>query len=233
MQTDSHMDFSDNFDVGLVDMFHKTENDYAVLSTYVTDIEQNNKDPNNVPHLCMVEFTSSIRNWGTKECTNLRKPKLTNGTCLLCEKFVCIRCSHLMSYLNITLLKYYYITNLCAAMWGAGLSFHRCHAEVNVPVDPYLDNVFDGEEGSRGIRFFTHGYDVYTPHRVLVTHDYVSRNTLVAFYSFVLLLIILYNSLEIVAPRCTYIFSTSNSQVQLIYFVDFLFVLITVNQHHR
>jgi hypothetical protein len=21
-----------------------------------------------------------------------------------------------------------------------GLSFHRCHAELNVPVDPYLDN---------------------------------------------------------------------------------------------
>lgn len=30
----------------------------------------------------------------------------------------------------------------------------------------------DGEEGSRGLRFFTHGYDVYTPDRVLVTHDY-------------------------------------------------------------
>lgn len=67
--------------------------------------------------------------------------------------------------------------NLCTAMWGAGLSFHRCHAEINVPVDPYLDNVFDGEEGSRGIRFFTHGYDVYSPHRVLVTHDYVSGNS--------------------------------------------------------
>lgn len=58
----------------------------------------------------MVEFTSTIRNWGTKECRNLKKPKLTN------------------------------------AMWGAGLSFHRCHAEINVPVDPYLDGVFDGEE---------------------------------------------------------------------------------------
>lgn len=136
MQTDSHMDFSDNFDVDLIDMFHKTQNDYAVLSTYVTDISENNKDPTNVPHLCQVEFTSSIRNWGTKECNHLSKPKLTN------------------------------------AMWGAGLSFHRCHAELNVPVDPYLDGVFDGEEGSRGIRFFTHGYDVYTPHRVLVTHDY-------------------------------------------------------------
>jgi Glycosyltransferase (GlcNAc) len=136
MQIDSHMDFSDHFDTELIDMFHMTENDYAVLSTYVTDIAENNKDPVNVPNLCMVTFTSSIRNWGTKECLHLVKPKLTN------------------------------------AMWGAGLSFHRCHAEVNVPVDPYLDNVFDGEEGSRGIRFFTHGYDVYTPHRVLVTHDY-------------------------------------------------------------
>ena len=84
----------------------------------------------------MVTFTSSIRNWGTKECVKLVKPKLTN------------------------------------AMWGAGLSFHRCHAELSVPIDPYLDNVFDGEEGSRGIRLFTHGYDVYTPDKVLVTHDY-------------------------------------------------------------
>jgi hypothetical protein len=35
-----------------------------------------------------------------------------------------------------------------------------------------LQGVFNGEEGSRGIRFFTHGYDVYAPDRVLVTHDY-------------------------------------------------------------
>lgn len=136
MQIDSHMDFSDNFDTGLIEMHHRTKNDYAVLSTYVTDIERNNQNERTVPNLCMVTFTSSIRNWGTKECKYLVKPKLTN------------------------------------AMWGAGLSFHRCHGEVVVPVDPYLDNVFDGEEGSRGIRFFTHGYDVYTPDIVLVTHDY-------------------------------------------------------------
>eukprot|EP00934_Nitzschia_sp_Nitz4_P002501 Nitzschia sp. Nitz4//scaffold32_size149145//45702//47345//NITZ4_002872-RA/size149145-processed-gene-0.90-mRNA-1//1//CDS//3329548048//2491//frame0 len=136
MQIDSHMDFSDDYDQGLIAMHHRTKNDYAVLSTYVADIDQNNQDPIVVPNLCMVTFTSSIRNWGTKECRGLVTPKLTN------------------------------------AMWGAGLSFHRCHAEVNVPVDPYLDEVFDGEEGSRGIRFFTHGYDVYTPDKVLVTHDY-------------------------------------------------------------
>jgi len=139
MQIDSHMDFHTDYDVQLIDMFHRARNDYAVLSTYVAAMEQNNRDPDNVPHLCMVTFTGSIRNWGTKECKFLRVPKLTN------------------------------------AMWGAGLSFHRCHGELNVPVDPYLDNVFDGEEGSRGIRFFTHGYDVYTPDRVLVTHDYVGH----------------------------------------------------------
>ena len=85
MQTDSHMDFSDNFDVDLIKMFHMTENDYAVLSTYVTDIAENNKDPTNVPNLCMVHFTSSIRNWGTKECNNLRRPKLTNGMWLFVQ----------------------------------------------------------------------------------------------------------------------------------------------------
>jgi hypothetical protein len=140
MQIDSHMDFSDNFDTELVDMFHRTRNDYAVLSTYVADMSQNNQNVRSaVPNLCMVQFTKSIRNFGTKECKFLKVPKLTN------------------------------------AMWGAGLSFHRCHAELNVPVDPYLDGVFDGEEGSRGLRFFTHGYDVYTPDVVLVTHDYAGH----------------------------------------------------------
>jgi len=136
MQIDSHMNFSKSFDTRLIEMHHRTKNDYAVLSTYVTDIESNDQDERTVPNLCMVTFTGSIRNWGTKECKYLVRPKLTN------------------------------------AMWGAGLSFHRCHGELVVPVDPYLDNVFDGEEGSRGIRFFTHGYDVYTPDIVLVTHDY-------------------------------------------------------------
>jgi Glycosyltransferase (GlcNAc) len=136
MQTDSHMDFSDNYDTHLIEMFHRTENDRAVLSTYVDPMENNNKDPKTVPHLCMIQFTDTWRNWGTKFIKNALKPKLTN------------------------------------LVWGAGLSFHKCHAELNVPYDPFLDGVFDGEETNRGIRFFTHGYDVYTPDKVLVTHDY-------------------------------------------------------------
>ena len=65
MQTDSHMDFSDEFDNGLIAMFHRTQNDRAVLSTYVASMTQNNKDPKEVPNLCMITFTSTWRNWGT------------------------------------------------------------------------------------------------------------------------------------------------------------------------
>jgi hypothetical protein len=78
MQTDSHMDYSDNFDTELVYMFHRTETDYAVLSTYVDSIKKNNQDVRTVPNLCMVEWTSTIRNWGIKECEQLLRPKLTN-----------------------------------------------------------------------------------------------------------------------------------------------------------
>lgn len=136
MQTDSHMDFTQDFDVKLIEMFHRTHNDYAVLSTYVAPMDQTDVLPKEVPHLCMVTYTGTWRNWGTKSCTNLVRPKMTN------------------------------------VAWGAGLSFSKCHADLNVPYDPFLPNVFDGEEISRGFRYFTHGYDVYTPDQVLVTHDY-------------------------------------------------------------
>jgi hypothetical protein len=78
MHTDSHMDYSDNFDTELVYMFHRTETDYAVLSTYVDSMTKNNQDVRTVPNLCMVEWTSTIRNWGIKECEQLLRPKLTN-----------------------------------------------------------------------------------------------------------------------------------------------------------
>jgi hypothetical protein len=56
--------------------------------------------------------------------------------------------------------------------WGAGLSFSKCHATRRVPYDPNLPQIFDGEEFSIAMRLFTNGYDVYTPGRNLVFHDY-------------------------------------------------------------
>ena len=115
---------------------------YAVLSTYVANIDQLGGESHDglngvheVPHLCMVVFTSQVRTTATKCARNLSKPKLTN------------------------------------AVWGAGLSFSKCHAELKVPVDPHTPGIFDGEEFNRAARFFTYGYDIYTPNRVCKSYD--------------------------------------------------------------
>lgn len=56
--------------------------------------------------------------------------------------------------------------------WGAGYSFSKCHAERRVPYDPHLEGIFDGEEFSKMARLWTNGYDVYTPRKGYVVHDY-------------------------------------------------------------
>ena len=39
-----------------------------------------------------------------------------------------------------------------------------------VPYDPYF--YFHGEESSLGVRAYTHGYDIFLPHKVFVWHEY-------------------------------------------------------------
>jgi hypothetical protein len=141
MSLDSHMDFEQHWDDRMVKMWDDALNEYAVLSTYVQDIEhlgEEDKDipHRQVPHLCMITYTSNVRTHATKAATDLSKPKLTN------------------------------------AVWGAGLSFSKCHAELKVMVDPHTPHIFDGEEFNRAARFWTYGYDIYTPNHVYVLHDY-------------------------------------------------------------
>jgi hypothetical protein len=148
LQIDSHMEFLPGWDVSMLEMWASTNNEYAILSTYVTDsndinsIKDISKGLNGlheVPHLCIVGFHGSggmPRNFGTKCMRMFPSPKLTN------------------------------------AVWGAGLSFSKCHAERKVPYDPYVPGIFDGEEWSRAVRFWTYGYDIYTPNRVYISHNY-------------------------------------------------------------
>jgi len=56
--------------------------------------------------------------------------------------------------------------------FGAGTSFSKCHANLNVPYDPYMSHLFGGEEFNRAIRLFTAGYDLYGPKRNFVYHFY-------------------------------------------------------------
>ena len=57
-------------------------------------------------------------------------------------------------------------------LWAAGFSFSKCHAEISVPYDINLIQLWTGEEYSRGARLWTHGYDFYTPTVPIIAHDY-------------------------------------------------------------
>jgi len=62
--------------------------------------------------------------------------------------------------------------------WAAGFSFSRGHFLVNVPYDPYLPFVFQGEEILQSIRAFTFGYDFYAPIRNVAFHIYAMKENL-------------------------------------------------------
>lgn len=63
-------------------------------------------------------------------------------------------------------------TPFLVPFFGAGIAFSKCHANLNVPYDPYMSFLFGGEEFNRAVRLFTWGYDMYAPKRNFVYHYY-------------------------------------------------------------
>lgn len=146
MQVDAHVDFQKDFDVTLMKMWAMTANEYGVLSTYVgnliRDLSAKGEMLIGLPMYDVPILCEHI-NGGN----GVRRVKGADGTKCLTKP-------------------------LLGRAWAAGWSFAKCHMERNVPNDPGLSGFFDGEEYSRFLRMWTHGYDVYTPHRPVVFHDY-------------------------------------------------------------
>jgi hypothetical protein len=105
MQTDAHMDFVPGWDTKMMQMWADTKNEYAVLSTYVADSSQlslnigENKGLN-----------------GLHEVPHLCMVTLNGANNLV--RIWGTKCAR-----NLVEPK---MTN---AIWGAGLSFSKCHAE--------------------------------------------------------------------------------------------------------
>lgn len=55
---------------------------------------------------------------------------------------------------------------------AAGFLFGDAAFLLDVPFDPYLDFMFDGEEILYSVRLWTHGYDSYAPSKAVVAHIY-------------------------------------------------------------
>lgn len=149
MQTDAHMDFVPNWDVKMMKMWADTKNEYAVLSTYVAASDQlkynEAEDSKGLNDVHEVPHLCMVTLDGSNGLVRIWGTKCARG------------------------LQRPKLTN---AIWGAGLSFSKCHAERKATYDPHTPFIFDGEEFSRAIRFWTWGYDIYTPNKVLVVHNY-------------------------------------------------------------
>jgi hypothetical protein len=61
---------------------------------------------------------------------------------------------------------------LLSHTWSPGFSFAKCHLEESAPYDGFTPYVAGVEAFARFARFWTRGYDVYTPTQNIVYHDY-------------------------------------------------------------
>ena len=151
------MDFVPRWDDLMMQMWAAAENEYAVLSTYVADsasLKDNMPGAKGTNGLFEVPHLCMVRFHGSHGMPR------NWGT----------KCMRSMPRPKLTNM-----------VWGAGLSFSKCHAERKVPYDPHTPHIFDGEEFSRALRFWTWGYDIYSPHRVYVVHHYRASQVSVMF----------------------------------------------------
>jgi len=143
LQVDAHSDFIQDWDMDAVSTWRKLDNEYGILSTAPPGLDKlSNSNSEEVDHLCAATFTKMGM------VRNLPPVKVPLATIAESRD------------------------KILAPLWSAGFSFSRCHAVKKTPYDPALLYLFDGEEFSMFARFWTRGYDVYTPSHTIVAHDY-------------------------------------------------------------
>ncbi|CAK4691730.1 hypothetical protein LEN26_014455 [Aphanomyces euteiches] len=147
LQLDAHSVFTNGWDLGLVEDWKTTQNEMGVLTTYLHDLHNFiNPDGSNNPPNHLPHICQTMRGGNTLV-------RSIGADLILQPKHPQM-----------------------SALWGAGLSFSKCHAERRVLIDNHNHWVFDGEEFLRASHLWTHGYDLYSPSKVgaVVYHNYTS-----------------------------------------------------------
>jgi [Skp1-protein]-hydroxyproline N-acetylglucosaminyltransferase len=154
-QSDAHVSYTAGWDEDIIRQMESTHNEMAVLSTYLTDVQdsisaEGHSLRNTRPIMCNTDYE------GGPQGLHLRHGSQP-------ERMPAVH--------NVPQLQ---------PWWAAGYSFSRGHFIVNVPYDWLQPMIFQGEEMSIGIRGFTVGYDFYAPERSVCFHHYaVGRNAAV------------------------------------------------------
>ncbi|DBA01511.1 TPA: hypothetical protein N0F65_004861 [Lagenidium giganteum] len=145
LQLDGHSIFTNLWDENMLAEWKRINNEMAVLTTYLHHIHDFVKENGDNT------YPGSLPHL----CTTMRGG---NG------------CVRNVGASMITGSKFPQMS----ALWGAGLSFGKCHAERRVLIDSHTLWMFDGEEFLRASHLWTHGYDLYSPSELgsVVYHNY-------------------------------------------------------------
>lgn len=152
MQVDSHIRMVTDWDEDIIQQWKSIGNEMAVLSTYLSDII-NSIDP--VSHQSLRETRSVMCN---AEFEGKGESK-----------------EHIKFNVQPSSKPRLESSPMLHPFWAAGFSFARGHFGIQVPYDPHLPFVFQGEEISMTVRGFTYGYDFYAPIRNVAYHIYATR----------------------------------------------------------
>ncbi|GMF24567.1 unnamed protein product [Phytophthora lilii] len=145
LQLDGHSIFTNLWDENILAEWKRVNNEMAVLSTYLHHIHDFVKENgDNALRASLPHLCSTMR--GSNGLVRTVGASMITGS-----KFPQLE-----------------------ALWGAGLSFNKCHAERRVPVDSHTLWMFDGEEFLRASRLWTSGYDMYSPSELgsVIYHNY-------------------------------------------------------------
>ena len=155
LQTDAHVRFVQGWDDDIISQWTATDNEMAVITTYLTDIADSidpvthasrRKDRNMLCHLSYEGNNQKQMHLIMKSPTK-SVPKITG-------------------------------TPMLHPFWSAGFSFSRGHFVVQVPYDPFTPMLFQGEESSLSIRAFSYGYDFYAPERSVCFHMFAIKTNI-------------------------------------------------------
>lgn len=146
MQIDSHSDFVQNWDTNAKLEWNAINNEYGVISAVPADVTKK----------------ADYGIGGSKESSVSRTCHVQMNDALLPKFGDPTEARNLKE-------------PLLGHGWSAAFSFAKCHLEESVPYDYFLPQIFQGEEFPRYVRMWTRGYDVYTPTRNIVFHDYSQK----------------------------------------------------------
>lgn len=155
MQVDAHVRFTQGWDNDIISQWHATGNEMAVLTTYLTDIADSIDPTTHKSRRADRNMMCDIKYEGSSSS----------------QKHLVLK-SPAKSTPNIQ------GTPMLHPFWSAGFSFARGHFVVQVPYDPFVPMLFQGEESSIAIRAFSYGYDFYAPERSVAFHIFAMKDNI-------------------------------------------------------